>query len=162
MPATMNVPARVSQGLQPLFSPFRALRDEMEDLITRFSADWSAPWLTTAFKPATDLSETADTLQIRMDVPGIKPDDISVDVTGNTVRISGERKEEKEEKGKTYHRVQRRTGTFCESLTLPCRVREDKVHAEFTDGVLTITLPKCEEAKTHKVKIKSHGNGGGK
>jgi HSP20 family protein len=68
--------------------------------------------------------------------------------------VAGERKEEKEEKGKTFHRVERLYGNFSRSVTLPCSVNEEEVAAEYKDGVLTIKLPKAEEAKAHKIKVK--------
>ncbi len=142
-----------------LLTPFRALREEFDELFNRLSADWEGgKWLTKEFTPACDLSETADAFQVRMDVPGIKPDDITVQVTGDTVQISGERKEDKEEKGKTWHRLERRSGSFSQMLRLPSAVNEDKVHAEFSDGVLTVTLPKTEATKVKTVKVKSNGN----
>ena len=142
-----------------LLTPFRALRDEFDELFNRLSSDWDGgKWLTREFSPAYDLSETADAFQVRMDVPGIKPDDITVQVTGDSVQISGERKEEKEEKGKTWHRVERHSGSFSQILRLPNPVNEDKVQAEFSDGVLTVTLPKTEATKVKTVKVKSNGN----
>jgi HSP20 family protein len=131
------------------------LQEEFDELCNRLSSDWEGKWLTSEFKAACDLSETADGFQVRMDVPGIKPDDITVQVTGDAVQISGERKEEKEEKGKTYHRLERRSGKFSETLRLPSSVNEEKVQAEFHDGVLTVTLPKTEASKTRTVKVKS-------
>ncbi len=150
---------RISRGLAPLFShePFHTLQEEMDDLIGRFSADWNGEWLRGVMVPSIDVTESDNSLEVRMDVPGVKSDEINIEVTGNTLRVSGERKEEKEEKGKTYHRVERRSGSFARSLTLPCAVRDDKVSAESHEGVLTITLPKTEESKTHKVKVKSNG-----
>jgi HSP20 family protein len=150
---------RISRGLAPLFGrePFRTLQEEMDDLIGRFSADWNGEWLRGVMVPSIDVTEGDNTLQVRMDVPGVNPEEINIEVTGNTLRVSGERKEEKEEKGKTYHRVERRSGSFARSLTLPCAVKDDKVSAESHEGVLTITLPKTEESKTHKVKVKSNG-----
>lgn len=142
--------------IQPVFRPFEMLREEFDDLFNRLSSGWDGKWLTTEFKAASDLSETADAYQIRMDVPGIKPDDITVEVTGETVQISGERKEEKEEKGKTYHRVERRSGKFSEMFTLPGGINEEKVQAEFHEGVLTVTLPKTETSKTRTVKVKAN------
>ena len=68
--------------------------------------------------------------------------------------VSGERKEEREEKGKTYHRVERRVGSFSRSVTLPCPVREDAVDAQYKNGILTIKLPKTEEAKARKITVK--------
>ena len=143
------------RSLLPLFRPFGLLQHEFDELFDRLSADWDGRRLTSELNVASDLSETADAFQIRMDVPGIKADDINVQVTGNTVQISGERKEEKEEKGKTWHRVERRSGKFSETLRLPSGVNEEKVQAEFQDGVLTVTLPKSEASKTRTVKVKS-------
>lgn len=141
-----------------LLTPFRAMREEFDQLFSRLSSDWDVKWLTGEFHAACDVSETADAFQIRMDAPGIKPDDITVQVTGDTVHIFGERKEEKDEKGKTYHRVERRSGTFSQMLRLPSAVNEEKVQAEFHDGVLNVTLPKTEASKTRTVKIKTNGN----
>lgn len=145
-----------SRPLQPLFRPFRMLQQEFDDLLSRFASDWDGKWLSGELAPACDLSETADAYQVRMDVPGIKPDDIAVQVTGDTVHISGERKEEKEEKGKTYHRLERRSGKFSQTLRLPGAVNEEKVQAEFHDGVLTVALPKTEATRTRTVKVKAH------
>lgn len=144
-----------TKGSRQLLRPFQLLRDEVEQAFKNLSTDWEGKWLTAEFSPACDLSETADAYQVRLDVPGIKPEDISVQVTGDSVRISGERKEEKEEKDKTYHRVERRCGSFCEALQLPGGVIEEKVQAEFHDGVLTVTLPKSEATKTRTVKVKA-------
>lgn len=80
----------------------------------------------------------------KMDVPGIKPDDITVRVTGDTVHISGKRNEEQEAKEKTFHRVERRAGSFMETVVLPATVKDENVQAEFHDGVLTVTLPKSD------------------
>src|SRR5579872_693697 len=143
--------------VMPFFRPFETLRQEFDDLFGRLATDWDGKWLTSQFKAACDLSETADAYQIRMDVPGIKADDITVQVTGDTVHVSGERKEEKEEKAKTYHRVERRSGKFSEIVTLPGAVKDENVQAEFHDGVLTVTLPKTEASKTRTVKVKANG-----
>jgi HSP20 family protein len=154
---TVSLPARISRRLRPLLprDPFHTLQEELDDLLSRFSAEWDGEWVPGAMTPTLDLSETADKLEVRTDMPGLKAEDIKVEVTGNTLRISGERKEEKEEKGKTYHRVERRSGTFARAVTLPCAVKEDKVTAECQDGVLTVTLPKSEEAKAHTVKVRA-------
>src|ERR1700686_4837717 len=95
----MTAPSRVSRHLRPLFGrdPFTALRQEVEDLLSRFSADGPETWFAGAMSPSVDLSETNEALQVRIDVPGLKPEDIEIEVTHNSMRISGERKEEKEE-----------------------------------------------------------------
>jgi len=146
-----------SRQARPFFRPLETLRQEFDDLFGRLAHDWDGKWLTSEFKAAWDLSETADAYQLRMDVPGIKPDDITVQVTGDTVHVSGERKDEKEEKGKTFHRVERRSGKFSEVVTLPGAVKDENVQAEFHDGVLTVNLPKTEACKTRTVKVKANG-----
>jgi HSP20 family protein len=80
--------------------------------------------------------------------------DIDIQISGNVLTISGKREEEKEEKGKTFHRVERSYGSFSRSVTLPCAIQENEVAAEYRDGVLKITLPKTEESMAHKVKVK--------
>lgn len=148
---------RVSRALRPLFTrdPFAGFQKEMDDLMTRFRADWNGDWPAEMTIPSVDLSETDDALQIRLDVPGLKAEEINIEVSGNTIRISGEHKEEKEEKGRTFHRIERTSGSFARSLELPAAVKEDKVTAECADGVLTINLPKTEAAKTQKVPVKA-------
>jgi HSP20 family protein len=154
-----DLSTRLSRRLAPLFSrePFHALQQEMDDLINRFSTGWKGDWAGAVSVPSIDLTETDKTVEIRMDLPGVKPEEIDIEVSGNTLRVTGERKEEKEEKGKTYHRVERYSGSFARAITLPCAVKDEKVQAECKDGVLTVTLPKTEEAKTHKIKIKTDG-----
>lgn len=154
---TVSLPKRVTRGLQPFFGydPLHALREEMNSFFNRNLADWNGDWLThISAAPSLDLSETAESLQIRTDMPGINAEDIDIEISDNTIRISGERKEEQEEKGKTYHLVERRAGKFERTLTLPCAVQEDKITAEYRDGVLTVTLPKSEESRTRKIKVK--------
>ena len=159
------IPRRASRALTSFFGrdPFRALQAEMDDVLTRFSEVWTGDegLMERVRIPSLDLSETDGEVQIKVDVPGMKPEEIDIEVTGNTVRISGqhteEKKEDKEEKGRTYHRIERRSGSFSRSVELPCAVKEDKVSAEYKDGVLKMTLPKSEEAKTHKVTVKSNG-----
>jgi HSP20 family protein len=155
MPTSLSTQG--SRQIMPLFRPFEMLRQEFDDLFGRLATDWDGKWLTSEYKAACDLSETADAYQVRMDVPGIKPDDITVQVTGDTLHVSGERKEEKEKKGKTYHRIECRSGKFSEIVRLPGAVKDENVQAEFHDGVLTVTLPKTEASKIRTVKVKADG-----
>jgi HSP20 family protein len=134
--------------------PFAALREELNEFRTRLMGD-EEEWFEGAISPSLDLSETDTAVEVRMDLPGIKSNDIDIQLNDNFLTISGKRAEEKEEKGKTYHRLERRSGSFSRSVTLPCAVVEDKVTAEFHDGVLTVSLPKSEEAKAHKITVKS-------
>lgn len=152
---TTALSTRVSEALSPLFArdPFASLQHDMDDLLSRFKADWNGDLPTAIALPSIDLSETDEAIQVRMDVPGMKPEEIEIEASGNTLRLRGEHKEEKEEKGKTFYRRERRSGAFARTLALPAAIKEDKVSAECKDGVLTITLPKTEVAKTHKVKV---------
>jgi HSP20 family protein len=135
-------------------NPFALLRKEMDDLVTRFWDGDAEGWLTGSFAPSADLTESENAFEVRMDVPGLEAKDIAVQVQGNTLTVSGERKEEKEEKGKKYHRIERRSGSFSRTMTLPCNVNEDEVAADYSQGVLTLTLPKCDAAKPKKVAVK--------
>ena len=147
---------RPTSGLTRFFErdPFHTLQQEMDELIANFSRDWDgSPWTAAEPRPALDISETANDIQVHVDLPGMKPEDVDVEVRNNTLYISGERKEEREEKGKTWHRTERRVGQFSRSMTLPCSVNEEKVQAEYSNGVLNITLPKAEKDKTRKVAV---------
>lgn len=129
------------------------LQDEMDDMLGRFFGDGAS--FQGAVIPSVDMSETDTAIEIRMDAPGIKPEDIDVQIEGNLLTISGRREEEKEEKGRTWHRVERSMGNFSRTVTLPCSVREENVDAQYCNGVLTIKMPKPEEAKRRKIEIKA-------
>ncbi len=157
---TSLVPNRAARAMKSWFGrdPVRDLYAEMDNMLSQFSERWNdAGGLTETRNPSLDLSETNTEVQITMDAPGMKPEEIEIEVTGETVRIHGEHKEEHEEKGCTFHRIERRTGSFSRFVELPCAVNEDKVAAEYKDGVLRVTLPKSEAAKTHKVAVKGNG-----
>ena len=129
--------------------PLTSLREELDDLYDRmFGSDegWSGGL-------ALDLSETENTVEARLDLPGVDPEAIDIQINRNLLTISGERREEEEEKGRTYYRIERRSGAFSRTITLPSEVNEDEVAAEYKDGVLRITLPKAEEAKARKIKV---------
>ena len=139
-----------------LFSPLaHGLREEMEELTSRFWGTEGDGWPVGRLTPSVDIVESEGALEARVDLPGVKPEEIDIQLAGNLLTISGERKEEEEEKGKTFHRIERRTGSFSRCVSLPCTVEEDEVAAEYHDGVLVITLPKTDEAKSRKIKVKS-------
>lgn len=128
------------------------LQDEMDEMISRFFGDGRG--LEMELPILADVSENDQEIEVRLDAPGINPEQISVEVQNDLLTISGSRSEEKEEKGRTYHRVERQMGAFARTISLPCSVREDAAQAEYHDGVLTIRLPKAEEAKRRKIEIK--------
>lgn len=106
-----------------------------------------------SFAPPVDVTEDEGHYLISFDVPGMKKDDLAIEVDGRTLTVSGERKfEQKADKGKT-HFVERRYGSFQRTFTLPEGVKADAVEADYRDGVLTVAIPKAPEAKATKVKI---------
>ncbi|MEX2093433.1 MAG: Hsp20/alpha crystallin family protein [Pirellulales bacterium] len=152
--STSLAPRRQS-GLTPFFgrAPWNMLRDEMNDLRTRFLGD-DEGWLAGGTLPSIDLSETDNAVEVRMDVPGVKAKDIDVQLNGILLTVTARRDEEKEEKGRTYHRIERQTGRYSRTISLPAPVVESEVAAEYHDGVLAITLPKTDDSKAHKIKVK--------
>jgi HSP20 family protein len=94
-------------------------------------------------------------VHVKATVPGMKPDEIQISVTGDTLSISGETESEHEEKDRDYFVRERRMGSFSRSITLPVGVDADKAKADFEDGVLTITLPKSEAEKPKMISVKS-------
>jgi HSP20 family protein len=105
--------------------------------------------------PTMDLYPTADSVVVKMGLPGVKPEDIQISVANGVLSVRGEVKEEKEEKEKTYHLRERRYGSFSRSVSLPSNVSADKSDAEFENGILTLTLPKAEEAKAKTIIVKA-------
>lgn len=106
-----------------------------------------------AWVPPVDIGETEDSLVLKAELPGIKPDDVEIRVEDNTLYLKGERKFEKEVKEENLHQVERSYGTFSRSFALPSSIDSDKVKAEYQNGVLTLTMPKREEAKPKTIKI---------
>ena len=133
--------------------PQLSLREDLEDL---FSSLWDGEpgWPLEEIAPSVNLSETDKSIELTMDLPGVDSKEIDIRLNNNILTVSGRKKEEKEDKGRRYHRVERRTGEFSRSFQLPYPVAEDKVKAEYDDGVLTIILPKTEEAKPRRIAVK--------
>jgi HSP20 family protein len=105
------------------------------------------------WRPAVDVSETDDAVVVKAELPGLDPKDVEISLSGDVLTIKGEKKEEKEEKTKSFQRVERSYGSFTRSVRLPAAVVADKVEATFSNGVLTVDLPKAEEAKRKTLKI---------
>ncbi len=103
--------------------------------------------------PSVDLSENKDSFVLKAELPGMKKEDVKVTLQNNILTISGEKKQEQEEKGKTFHRIERSYGSFSRTVELPVAVKTDAIKADFKDGVLTVELPKLEEAKPKEIAI---------
>ena len=139
--------------------PFGALRKQIDSLIDDF--DTKGFVKTDGFAIRSNVSETDKEICITAELPGIEMKDIDVEITGNRISIKGEKKSETEEKktdkGREFHRIERRSGSFHRTMTLPFDIDADKVAAAVKDGVLNVTVPKPPEAvkKAKKVKIKA-------
>jgi HSP20 family protein len=107
------------------------------------------------FTPRVDLTETEGQYEVKVDLPGLKPEEVKVELRNGDLWITGERKEEQEEKGKTYHRVERRHGEFRRVLPLPAEVAEERIEAKVENGVLTVTVPKTEPIKPKRIEVKA-------
>ena len=117
--------------------------------------DWEKAMSTTTWNPFVDIFENADAVVVKAELPGMNLKDIEVRLENNVLMLKGERHFEKETKEENYHRVEREYGTFSRAFSLPTAVKEDKVVAEYKDGILKITLPKKEEAKPKAIKIEA-------
>ncbi len=139
------------------FSELMSLRDAMdrlfEDSFVRPRAGWLAPTLEGDL--ALDMYETDNDLVITAALPGAAPEDVDITITGDTLAIKAEIKEEEDVKRDCYYCQERRFGRLSRSVSLPIPVQADKAEARFKDGVLTLTLPKAEEIKPKTIKVKA-------
>ena len=103
--------------------------------------------------PAVNISETAEAVIVEAEVPGMDSKDLEVSVTGDVLTLKGEKKEEKQEKGQTWHRTEMSFGSFTRSFKLPAAIENDKVSADYKNGILNITLPKSAASRVQEVKI---------
>ena len=127
--------------------------DEMEELLGRWFGE-DGGWLpTNRFLPSIDLTESEESFVVTVDLPGLKPEEVEVELKNGELRISGKREEKKEEEGKTYHRVERQTGEFRRIIRLPEPINEEKVEAKFVNGVLQVTVPKSEQVKARQIPV---------
>jgi HSP20 family protein len=107
-----------------------------------------------AWAPAVDVLETEDNFELKAELPGLSKDDVKVTLHENVLTIKGEKKEEVEDKKCSYHRIERSHGAFSRSFVLPSRVQNDKIKADYKDGVLTLVVPKVPESKPREIEIK--------
>lgn len=106
------------------------------------------------WRPTVDTYEKDDSIMIKAELPGVKKDDVSIDVNNNVLSIKGERKDEENMEEGDYYRRERFYGNFQRAFTLPENVDTDKIEASFKDGVLEVKVPKTEESKGKKIEIK--------
>jgi HSP20 family protein len=138
------------------WEPFRdmmTLRDAMDRMFEeRFVRPpmpfgWGEGYL------AVDIYETEDNVVVKTAIPGVKAEEIAVSVTGDTLTVKAESKEEEEIQRENYLRRERRFGSYCRSVTLPGGLETEKAEADYSDGVLTLIFPKAEEVKPKSIKV---------
>ncbi len=147
------------------WDPFREM-EEMGERLNRVLGGMARPGRASAsetgrealtvpdWAPVVDISETDGEYLIKAEIPEVKREDVKVSVENGVLTMQGERKQEKEEKGKKFHRVERYYGSFLRTFTVPDNVDDTKVRAEFKDGVLNVHLPKTEKAKPKAIDVK--------
>jgi len=139
------------------WDPFAELQSVFGPLVSRTSG--LAPRLshtgdlTFEWSPSSDISETDREYVIRAQLPGVRKEDIRVNLQEGMITIEGERKQEKEEKGEKYHRVESVYGAFARSFSLPDNIRSDAVRSDYRDGVLTVHIPKVEKEKPKTIAV---------
>lgn len=107
-----------------------------------------------AWAPLVDIREDVNAYYVHAEIPGVNKDEIKMTMNNNTLSIRGDKKQESENKSSNYHRLERTYGSFERSFTLPTTVKTDKIDASYLNGVLTVTLPKTEEAKPKEIQVK--------
>jgi HSP20 family protein len=142
------------------WQPFQELVSLREAMDRLFEDSFVRPSLPIAYfgetmGAAVDMYQNDKEVVVKASLPGVKPEEVDISVTGDVLTIKGEHKEEEETKEKNYFRKEIRYGTFSRSLQLPVAVKSDKAEAVFENGVLTLTLPKAEEAKPKQIKVKA-------
>ncbi len=133
----VNMQKEIGRVFDSLFTDY--------DTESSFVAQWA---------PRVDVMEHKDAFVIKAELPGVEKNNVKITLQENLLTIRGEKKQEKEEKDMNVHRVERAYGAFERSFSLPTTVKSDKIDASFRDGVLTVTLPKVEEAKPKEIEVK--------
>ena len=139
------------------FEPFRDLLTSQREYVRLLKEAFSpmsgeTEVSTRSWAPPVDIYETEDAIVLKAELPGIDPKDVEVRVEDNTLYLKGERNYEKEVNEQNYHRIERSYGSFARSFSLPNSISAEKVKAEYKDGLLTLTMPKREEAKPKTIK----------
>lgn len=132
-----------------------SLQREMNRMFDSFFRGVDEPSLLNGtWIPAVDVAEEDDAYVVKVELPGVNKEDVKIMLESNILTIRGEKKAEGEVKQKNYHRTERSYGAFQRSFTLPTSVKNDKIDAVYKDGILTVSLPKAEEAKPKQIEVK--------
>lgn len=145
---------------EPATFPFLREMEDMSERFNRFIGSRTRPTgeneslILTDWMPAVDIQETETEYLLKAELPEVKKEDVKVTVENGVLTIQGERKQEKEEKGKKFHRIERSYGTFLRTFTVPLDSEDNKVAADFKDGILRVHLPKTEKPRPRAIEVK--------
>lgn len=169
-----NTPIDVKKTAPTIPDPWRSFRTEMDRLFDRFGSGWGMPSLRRMFdvepfryessftmpSPAVDVTEDDTSFKVTAELPGMSEKEIEVVVSGDTLTLKGEKRQEKEQKDKNFYLSERSYGSFQRSFYVPEGVDRDKISADFSKGVLSITMPKTAKAvgQQKKIEVKSSGD----
>jgi len=137
-----------------IFSDLFSMQKDMNRMLSTLWGDNRELDSFQGWYPAVDIAETKDDFVVKVEVPGMSKDDLKIKMQENVLTVQGEKKQESESKDQNYHRIERSFGSFCRSFRLPSMVKADKIEANYKDGILSIKLPKAEEAKSKEIEIK--------
>lgn len=140
-----------------MFGPLTSFGREIDTMFDKFMCGGTADDGSHAFShwmPAVDVTEHENAYEVKVELPGVNKDDVKITMQDDILTIRGEKKQEKESKNSSYHRIERSYGSFQRSFTLPTSVKHDQIDASYKDGILTIALPKAEEAKPKQIEVK--------
>jgi HSP20 family protein len=135
------------------FQDMLSLREAMNQLMEESFVRPAPGGNGQGFVPALDLSETAEGYLVEAAVPGLKPENLEITVENNVLTIKGETRQEVDDKQRSFHRIERRFGSFQRTVGLPTTVKADAIKAELTNGVLRLEIPKAEEVKPRKISV---------
>jgi HSP20 family protein len=139
-------------NVHPAETGLARLRSGIDDLFEQF---FRSPFAAMPMGPRLDLAESENEVLVKAELPGVDPKEVEINVVGNVLTLRGEKSADREEKGNDYHFVERQYGTFSRSVPLPTGVDPDKVHAEFSNGVLTIRMPKHPDVKPKRIPVRT-------
>ena len=140
----------------PGFPMFREMEETLDRLNRLFGTrpNGKENLLVTDWTPTVDIQETEGEYLVKAELPEVKKEDVKVTVENGVLTLQGERKQEKEEKGKRFHRVERAYGTFLRTFTVPIDADENKVAADFKEGILRVHIPKTEKPRPKAIDVK--------
>ena len=141
----------------PAFRGLQSLQSDMNRIFDEFFRGDGAvrdPFFTRDWSPAVDIIENNDAYVLKAELPGMKKDDVKITLENNILTIRGEKKNDTETKEENFQRLERRYGVFERSFTIPGTIKADNIDAQFTNGLLSLTLPKAEEAKPKMINVR--------